>query len=193
MRQPSLKDVFAYVLPGDWRRNNLCWLKLWIHFSPPQDLFFAKDPPLEVSMQNWLEVAISSKWELEAVLSHPLEVNGIGRHDTVLIILPPNNTTGNHQYDADVTKTRTVWSGVVKVLHWNIARQLQSTVQQTLGWTMVFLQKQPAPALLFSGRNPLQWIALHWTFLGGVECCGQLWGIYWTCALLSLLSKSVQV
>ena len=108
MRQPSLKDVFAYVLPGDWRRNNLCWLKLWIHFSPPQDLFFAKDPPLEVSMQNWLEVAISSKWELEAVLSHPLEVNGIGRHDTVLIILPPNNTTGNHQYDADVTKTRTV-------------------------------------------------------------------------------------
>ena len=155
-------------------------------------------PSLEVSMQNWLEVAISSKWELEAVLSHPLEVNGIGRHDTELIILthsilPPNNTTGNHQYDADVTKTRTVWSGVVKVLHWNIARQLQSTVQQTLGWTMVFLQKQPAPALLFSGRNPLQWNALHWTFLGGVECCGQLWGIYWTCALLYLLSKSVQV
>ena len=62
-------------------------------------------------MPNWLEVAISSKWELEAVLSHPLEVNGIGRHDTVLIthsILPPNNTTGNHQYDGDVTKTRTL-------------------------------------------------------------------------------------
>ena len=62
-------------------------------------------------MPNWLEVAISSKWELEAVLSHPLEVNGIGRHDTVLIILThsiPNNTTGNHQYDADVTKTRAV-------------------------------------------------------------------------------------
>ena len=63
-------------------------------------------PSLEVSMPNWLEVAISSKWELEAVLSHPLEVNGIGRHDTVLIILTPNNTTGNHQYDAGVTKTR---------------------------------------------------------------------------------------
>ena len=57
-------------------------------------------------MQNWLEVAISSKWELEAVLSHPLEVNGIGRHDTVLIILPPNNTTGNHQHDSDVTKNK---------------------------------------------------------------------------------------
>ena len=57
-------------------------------------------------MPNWLEVAISSKWELEAVLSHPLEVNGIGRHDTVLIILTPNNTTGNHQYDDGVTKTR---------------------------------------------------------------------------------------
>ena len=70
-------------------------------------------PSLEVSMPNWLEVAISSKWELEAVLSHPLEVNGIGRHDTVLIILthsilPPNNTTGNHRYKAGVTKTRTV-------------------------------------------------------------------------------------
>ena len=81
--------------------HNICYLQRTPH------------PSLEVSMPNWLEVAISSKWELEAVLSHPLEVNGIGRHDTELIILthrilPPNNTTGNHQYDSDVTKTRTV-------------------------------------------------------------------------------------